>query len=343
MSWRFRKEHSKGSKDDMKAETMPPIQPFEPVFLASGPHAQMIAAHFLNRMKITGESKLLTLPLADGDEIAVLIDAPKEPLKGGVILMHGLGGSADAKYMISASERLTAAGYLVFRMNHRGAGQGAGLVRKMYNAGLSSDVSDVITGIVARFPGLRLVVVGFSMSGNTVLKYAGERGDRPPPEIAGLIAVNPAADMEQCIHAIEQRSNRIYHQRFTRLLIAQLTANRQKCRVPENFQQIDSIREYDDTVTAPAWGFEDASAYYKNESAIPVIPSITLPTIVLSTDDDPIIPVHIFSEIRWPDGTRLHIARGGGHMGYLARRKTPLGDRRWLDYFLVYSVRSLLR
>ena len=326
----------------MNTPTIPPVQPFERDAILSGPHAQMIAGHLFNRSKSAAKSPSIKVPLPDGDQIVVMTDSPENEPRGGVLLMHGLGGNADARYMVSAAKRLTTDGYMVFRMNHRGAGQGAGLVRRMYNAGLSNDVSCVINAIVAHYPALRLVCVGFSMSGNTILKYAGERGHRVPPSLCRIIAVNPAVDLEQCISAIERRKNRIYHKRFTKLLVSQLTANRAQCRVPEDMKRISSVREYDGRITAPAWGFENAAAYYRQESAVSCIPGIALPTTVLTTDDDPLVPIGIFSEVRWPDRTRLHITRGGGHMGYLSRRKTPLGDRRWMDYFLVYSIESTL-
>lgn len=322
----------------MNIQSIPPFQPFERHIILPGAHAQMIAGHLFNRPKQRSESHRFAVALPDGDQITIMIDSPEMAPRAGVLLMHGLGGDADAKYMLSVTKRLIDKGYIVFRMNHRGAGQGAGLVSRMYNAGLSNDVGYALDTIHDRFPELSLVCIGFSMSGNTILKYAGERGHGVSSALRGIIAVNPVIDLEQCISAIEGLNNRIYHQRFTRLLISQLMANQRLCRVPKDVHRIRSVREYDDEVTAPAWGFPNASAYYRNESAIASIPSIVCPVVVLSTDDDPLIPVSIFSEVQWPDHTRLYITQGGGHMGYISRRKTPLGDRRWMDYFIVYST-----
>ena len=326
----------------MKIDISDPLQPFKPMRLFQGPHAQTIAAHVFNCWKPKNRSKLLEVPLKDGDRLAILVDVPSTSPKAAVLLMHGLGGSASAKYMLSATRRLIENGYLVLRMNCRGAGEGAGIVRRMYHAGLSDDVRYALSTAIGQFPKLKFVLVGFSMSGNTVLKYAGEFGKDTPKHLAGIIAVNPTLDLERCIDAIEHPNNKRYHRRFTKLLIAQLVANSPRCRVPERVDLIDTIRAYDNAVTSQNWGFESAEAYYRQESAVMSIPNIAKPTIVLTSDDDPLIPVHIFSDVRWPDGTRLHVTQGGGHMGYLACQKTPLGDRRWLDYYLIYALDLIL-
>jgi len=41
------------------------------------------------------------------------------------------------------------------------------------------------------------------------------------------------------------------------------------------------------------------------------------------------------------DFLEVLVTRGGGHMGYLSAARTPLGDRRWLDYFLLERAAEL--
>jgi predicted alpha/beta-fold hydrolase len=317
--------------------------PFKPARFAKGPHSQMIIAHALEHRKEPDGGVVLEVPLNDGDRLTIVENQPKTSPLGGVLLLHGLGGSSLAKYMISAAHRLLDAGYTVFRMNYRGAGQGALLSKRMYNAGLGCDIAEALRFLSSRCPGMGFVPVGFSMSGNTLLKFLAENDDSSLP-INGALAVNPAADLSRCMKAIESPENFFYHRRFTKLLVNQRILNEPAEGRPQlvrTLAKVRSIRTFDETVTAPAWGFKDPEEYYQSQSALPLLGSISRPTVIVTSDDDPLIPVDIFKRAVFSKTTSLHIAGGGGHMGYLAEETTLPGDRRWQDYMVAEAVERL--
>jgi predicted alpha/beta-fold hydrolase len=44
--------------------------------------------------------------------------------------------------------------------------------------------------------------------------------------------------------------------------------------------------------------------------------------------------VRLYDRVAWPANVQLHIARGGGHLGFIARRGDD-PDRRWMDWRVV--------
>ena len=54
----------------------------------------------------------------------------------------------------------------------------------------------------------------------------------------------------------------------------------------------------------------------------------------MTAGDDPFIDARHYREAEKSPAITLHIEPEGGHLGFLHRKKTPLGTTRWLDYAL---------
>ncbi|MCI0661853.1 MAG: alpha/beta fold hydrolase, partial [Acidobacteria bacterium] len=131
-----------------------------------------------------------------------------------VIIIHGLEGSADAKYVLGTASKALAAGFNVLRYNVRGCGGTDHLTPALYHSGLTIDLHYVTQELIERdrLPGLFLI--GFSMGGNQSLKFAGELSENAPGQIRGICAISPPIDLEYCSRAIARPENWIYEIRF---------------------------------------------------------------------------------------------------------------------------------
>ena len=98
---------------------------FEPIPLFKNGSLQTMLANLVSHPKIP-KSKTHKVQLSDGDQINLFVDAPQGPDFHDVriLLMHGLGGSCESKYILRISSKLTELGYEVIRFNHRGCGPG---------------------------------------------------------------------------------------------------------------------------------------------------------------------------------------------------------------------------
>jgi hypothetical protein len=99
------------------------------------------------------------------------------------------------------------------------------------------------------------------------------------------------------------------------------------------------VLEFDDCYTAPVSGFQDAGDYYARCSARSLLKSIEVNTRILVAEDDPVVPIEIFSEVPVSEYVDLFKTRYGGHLGYLGVRGVD-SDRRWMDWRIVDWVTS---
>ena len=151
-------------------------------------------------------------------------------------------------------------GFNVIRVNQRNCGRTA-FDAQLYNSGLSNDMRAIVAELIAQDKLPEIFVVGFSMGGNLVLKMAGEMADSAPPELRGVIAVCPAANLAACADALNERQNIIYQRHFVRSLKkhTRFKAGLFPERYPSNgLDGVRTVREFDDAITAKFCGYRDA-------------------------------------------------------------------------------------
>lgn len=249
-------------------------------------------------------------------------------------VFHGLGGDASADYMERTAKVALGLGHAVWLVNHRGCGEGRGLAKHPYHSGRGDDVSATISLGRSLEPGKRHVAVGFSLGGNALLcLLTGIRGECLPD---AAIAVNAPIDLAAAALRLTEGVNRIYDWRFVARLRGAVPS-----RPGPHISRSATLREFDALYTAPASGFASREEYYATCSTHTRLSAITVPTIVITSDDDPFVPVSAYRNATLSPAVRLHIEPRGGHMGYLTSRPTPLGSRRWLDYALRESMVAL--
>jgi predicted alpha/beta-fold hydrolase len=311
------------------------------LLLRSG-HAQTVFAAFSDRVAIPYNAVRHIVSTTDGDSLVLHDDLPPGWQPGGltVLLVHGLGGCHGSPYMVRIAHKLHARGVRVFRLDMRGCGAGFRLAQRPGHGGRSEDVAAAVEFVAAICPDSPLVVAGFSLGGNIVLKMLGELGATGTRHLVRAMAVAPPIDMLACSQNIERRSMFLYNRWFVRNLLRETELRREFNR---ELSQIDLSRlprtlfEFDDRVTAPLSGFSGAREYYARSSSAPLLRQIGIPTLVLTAADDPIVPAKMFTAAERSPQVALHVTRRGGHVAYFGRSRTD-PDHFWLDWRVVEFV-----
>ena len=207
-----------------------------------------------------------------------------------VVALHGLGGSADSSYMRQFATAALAAGHACLRLNHRGAERAA---QDYYHAGLTVDLESVLAAEeLARFE--RVAVVGFSLGGLVALRYAAERPAATDPRLAGVAAVCAPLDLERGATALDAPASWLYRRYVLPGLQQHVDAVEKLRPVPcdrRRRARVRGIREWDDLVVAPRWGFASAEDYYARASVAPILDRIALPAWIIESRNDPMVPV----------------------------------------------------
>ncbi len=254
---------------------------------------------------------------------------PAERARAQLILLHGLEGSAAAGYLASFTQAALLRNLGVHRLNMRTCGGTEELCETMYHSGLTSDTLEVIKRLAKRSIG-PIYIVGFSLGGNVALKLAGELG--ATTLLAGVVAISTPIDLAAAVRAIDKPINVLYARRFLERLRGRV---RRKSRIsPDHYtetglDQVKTIWEFDDRFTAPLFGFGTAANYYATQSAINFLPTIRVPTLVITAKDDPLVPFETYRQQVFETNPALTLVatERGGHLGFLARGKV----RFWLD------------
>jgi predicted alpha/beta-fold hydrolase len=302
--------------------------PFEPRRGLSSGHLQTIAGNYLPRppFRLVPVLETVEVDPADGSSVLCLCHWQPEPVRARrltLVLVHGLEGSSDSRYIQGITARAWAAGMNVIRMNMRTCGGTETLTPTLYHSGLSGDLGAVMRHYAARFGLERMALVGYSMGGNMVLKLAGEWGNQRP--LCAVAAVCPAIDLGPGSDALHEPLNRLYEGHFLRKLLARYA---RKARLFPNIYAsrrtigpVRSIRQFDNKIVARYWGFRDADDYYDRAAAARVVDKIAVPTLILQAQDDPFI--RLLPATRARILANPHIAfvetRHGGHCAFLSR------------------------
>jgi predicted alpha/beta-fold hydrolase len=310
--------------------------PFDPHPLFKSGHAQTIAAAFVPRrfhlpraeqrlFQVDAWSKLLAQCHWQAGRSR---EAPV------MVIVHGLEGSSDSSYVKGIAEKAYNRGYHVVRMNQRNCGGTEGLTPTLYNSGMSGDYSLVLEELIEKDRFQQIFFVGYSMGGNLVTKMVGELSDDAPSALKGVCTVCPALDLSASADALERRDNFLYQRHFVNGLMSRY-ARKAKLypeRFPlDGFGPVRTVREFDDAITAPQFGYRDAEEYYEAAGAKRVIDRVRVPMLMITAEDDPFVPYAGFLALqleRFP-AIRFRAPQHGGHCGFISRYKG--GERFWAE------------
>jgi len=288
------------------------------------------------RMTLTGER--LELPLADGsgDRLAAMLHRPRERRRPLAVLIHGLSGGEESPYMVVSAAALLERGHPVLRLNLRGAGASRPLCRLQYHAGRTADLRDALAALDPALTADGLLLVGYSLGGNMLLKFLAEHAAGLPVRAAA--AVSAPLDLGAAARRILMRRNRLYHWNLLRAMKREALTPAAELTPPERDAVVAArdIVEFDDRFVAPRNGFAGAADYYARNSAERFLPAIAVPTLIVHALDDPWIPPDVYRRVRWADHRHLHAALspGGGHVGFHARgTRVPWHDRVLGEFF----------
>jgi len=264
-----------------------------------------------------------------------------------VIVVHGLEGSTESRYMMGVARNGLAAGMNVVLMNQRNCGGMDYCAPTLYNSSLSADVATVAKSIVANDGVSRFALVGFSMGGNLVLKCAGEWANHGPREFKAVAAVCPAMDLAASADALHEPQNRIYEWYFLWQLFRRM---RTKAKFfPNHFdlgrlRGVTSLRLFDDRVTAHYCGFAGADDYYARAAAANVVDRIAVPGLIIHAANDPFIrvqPETLEKITKNPNLTYVETA-DGGHCAFLGEPDGNGYDGRWAEREVVEFVKQVV-
>lgn len=311
-------------------------RPFSPAKWLPGRHGQTIAGRYLRekggvryqreRME-TEDGDFVDLDWATVDGAEVAAGAPL------VLLVHGLEGSASSSYILESCRALAELGVRGVAMNLRSCSGEMNRALRFYHAGDTADLDAVFRHLRGREPHAPFGAIGFSLGGNVLLKYLGERGESSAVRAAAAVSV-PFDLMAGAVYMDGSFMGRVYTEAMLRSLRRKFSQKSaeigDRCDAGRALSS-RSFRDFDDAVTARLHGFRDVEDYYGQSSSGQFLASIRVPTLLVHSADDPFVPPHVIPRdavAANPDLTAV-FTEHGGHVGFI--QGTPWAPEFWAE------------
>ena len=305
---------------------------FRPHPLLAGAHAQTMAPALLRPLPPLS-LRVERLDTHDGDFID--LGWSGEENEGGpiAVLVHGLTGGFDSKYLRGVARRLNRAGWRSVMVQLRGGGLEVNRVPRFYHHGDTADVRMVWHLLRRREPRVRLATAGWSLGGNIILKALAEEGDAAPVELA--VAASVPFRLHECALRLRSGFSRVYQRKLLNDLKAMVRRKAAVMDMPPGVDLAATLAsrdfiEFDDAYTAPVNGFADARDYYARCASGQYLHAIRRPTLIVHAADDPFMdPAVVPDESMLSPYVTLELAAHGGHVGFVAA-----GPKGGLKYWL---------
>lgn len=299
-------------------------------------HLQTIAAKYLApRRTLATESEMLALP--DGDHIQLNWTENPEQVnnKPIVIVLHGLEGNIHSHYAAGMLQALKQQGFIAVLMHFRGCNGMANRLPRAYHSGDTADLAYLVAQLQLRYPSRELAAIGFSLGGNVLVKYCGEQGAQCALKAA--VAVSAPLALAPSAQRINQGGSKVYQQYLLNRLKATMLRKLERHRdfpLPVSSAQIlalKTIRDFDDLLTAPLHGFQNADDYYLKSSGKAFLKQVRIPLLLVHAQDDPFLsPAVLPKADEIPPCVQLLVSRHGGHVGFVSGN-TPFKAEYWLE------------
>lgn len=234
-------------------------------------------------------------------------------LSGQAVLgVHGLGGSVLSGYMGSLLVACAAVGRPCLLLNVRGADRSG---QDISHAGLTADVKAAVEALeLAEAESIDLF--GYSLGGQLVLKYAAEE---PAARVRRVAAIGSPLLLDVSSMAFDRPGVRIYRRHVLDSLKQIYTAAYQRNPrgiVPHVARRIEYIREWDERVVAPRFGFESALDYYSKVSAGLTLDRLQRDAIYVGAAFDPMVPPEAAMPAFPAERLSVFWDQKAGHLGY---------------------------
>jgi predicted alpha/beta-fold hydrolase len=284
--------------------------------------------------------KRILIKIPEG-KLALDCSFQKEKKAPTLLIIHGLTGSSNSAYVERMSRHGYSDGFNIIRMNMRGCGNTINLTPSIYNAGQSSDLQATISYLIKN-KHEKIAIISYSLGGNLALKWAGEY--KTPKQVSSLTAISPVIDLEKAGNASELPENWLYKLKILTSLKSLI--KKKNLHLPKLYDltllsDISSVKDFDTIYQTKKTGYKSIEEYYSRASAINYLKNISLRTLILTSKDDPLVPISSFynKDLKNNKNITLTITNHGGHVGFLGKSKE---ERYWSDIQTLNFIKKKL-
>ncbi|ORY83034.1 Alpha/Beta hydrolase protein [Protomyces lactucae-debilis] len=265
-----------------------------------------------------------------------------------VVLLHGLSGGSHESYVRSTIEAIyntypdedSHVDCVVF--NARGCARSKVTSKRYWSAWAIDDLAACMDFLRSKFPNRKIVICGYSIGANILCNYLGRMPERAHKTVDVAISVSNPWQLKKAGDLLDSYA-------LGRLYSRAMTGGLQKLfkRHQEWLLQhpgIDAtkvlaarrLHDFDENMTCRLFGNKSADEYYDLASSDQHVGAVTVPLLVLSAADDPLMGKSTlpFKQMQGNPNVVMAVTGRGGHLGWYA----PAGEERWMNKVIIETV-----
>ena len=241
---------------------------------------------------------------------------PDNKSEGTVLLIHGWEGSSDSSYVKSTARHLFDSGYDIFRLNLRDHGDSHHLNKGIFKSTLIDETFTAVCEVANFKKNLPFFVAGFSLGGNFALRIS-LRGTKIK-NLKHIVAVSPVIDPVASTKATDETGIIKYYflKKWKRSMV------KKQNLFPDLYDfssvlNLKSIWEMTEKVITEHSEFSSNDEYFSKYTLTGnTFKNLKIPTTIITSADDPIIPVKDFYNLEANRSLDIIIQSHGGHNGF---------------------------
>ena len=257
------------------------------------------------------------LDLVDGDFLDLFWI--RKGHKNLMIISHAIEGNVHDIFVEKTAEHFSNLGFDILAWNFRSCSREPNRLPRFYHHGDIDDLESVIEHSQKASAYERVVLVGFSMGGNLLINYLGNK------KINHRITCSIVFSVPLDLKLVARKLGRGFNTNFEKKILGKWKRKiRRKAEAfPEEFDttaldKISSLEELHETHTLALSGFGSLDEYYMKWSSLQFLEAIETPLLIVNAKNDPLLsekcyPYEICQKSK---SVYLETPNYGGHTGF---------------------------
>ncbi|XP_013880514.1 monoacylglycerol lipase ABHD2 [Austrofundulus limnaeus] len=301
------------------------------------------------------------LPMQDGATATFdLFEAVGKHITGDDITMvicPGIGNHSEQNYIRTFVDYSQRHGYRCAVLNHLGALPNMELTSpRMFTYGCTWEFGAMVGHIRQAFPQTLLVVVGFSLGGNIVCKFLGEKRSNQERVLccvsvcqgySALRAQETFLQWDQC----RRLYNFVLAGKMKQLILSHRSSLLGTTSSSINDADLNglyaatSLMQLDDRIMRKFHGYSTLREFYEKESCVRYIHNVSVPLLLVNSADDPLVHQSLLDIPRGLADKMANImfalTQHGGHMGFFEGDGLFPQPLTWMDKTIVEYANAI--
>ncbi|CAK9093275.1 unnamed protein product [Durusdinium trenchii] len=314
-----------------------------PVLEFSGYMSTFYSGFWAVMPSMHGTGSLETIALSDGGEVSLhWYDPPRAETDKVLLVLPGLNNNSRTSFVQATMRHIRSEGFQAVALNYRGLTSDL-KTPKVASAESWADIHEVAQHILKVKPNCELFGLGFSLGGGMLLRHLGFEGERTLFKAAVTVAA--PVDFTGACAALESSRRKLFinfmiSQGAKAFMLQGLVKSKFRDRVDlKRVLLATRLSQIESALICPLMGYATPAEYYEANNPRPFLHKVSVPTLVVNAEDDPVISLHTlpFDELKRNPRIYVAVTKRGGHIGW---GSGGLGAGAWTDSMAAHFLQA---